>query len=287
MKSKKAEALQSYLEKRYDIPFYIRERASNGEISYFIAPANEMQSLFEITVTFRNEIRVVIEIRPQKFAADMISDMFNSSREKRELFLKTVLLIIEKGCRCEMDINGNRHKEFNDSLWAEIWNTFYIRLTKAPVGEEDKPFEDLKLAKEWADITVCLMLSLLNVEKLEDNLTGYHEGGKKKVTATRYERNPVNRKLCIEHNGYRCKICGFDFAEKYGQIGKGFIHVHHIVPVSSMGEGYCINPAEDLIPVCPNCHAMLHTENPPLSPEKLMKIIKQAEGENCEKISTD
>ncbi|MBK9012922.1 MAG: HNH endonuclease [Saprospiraceae bacterium] len=59
--------------------------------------------------------------------------------------------------------------------------------------------------------------------------------------------------------------------KKYGGIGKDFIHVHHIVPISKPGEKYEIDPINDLIPVCPNCHSMLHTTNPPLKIEKLRK----------------
>ena len=49
-----------------------------------------------------------------------------------------------------------------------------------------------------------------------------------------------------------------DFENMYGELGKGFIHVHHIVPISMIGKEYKIDPIKDLVPVCPNCHAMLH-----------------------------
>jgi 5-methylcytosine-specific restriction protein A len=64
--------------------------------------------------------------------------------------------------------------------------------------------------------------------------------------------------LCIEHNRPVCSICGFDFEEKYGPRGKGFIHVHHVIPIHQIGKEYKIDYRKDLIPVCPNCHAMLH-----------------------------
>lgn len=49
-----------------------------------------------------------------------------------------------------------------------------------------------------------------------------------------------------------------DFEKQYGELGKGFIHVHHIVPISTIGGNYRIDYEKDLVPVCPNCHAMLH-----------------------------
>jgi len=61
-----------------------------------------------------------------------------------------------------------------------------------------------------------------------------------------------------QKHGTACAVCGIDFEKVYGELGKGFIHVHHTVPIHTIGEEYTINPEKDLIPVCPNCHAMLH-----------------------------
>jgi len=66
-----------------------------------------------------------------------------------------------------------------------------------------------------------------------------------------------------------------NFASVYGGVGDGFIHVHHIVPVSVIGTGYIINPIDDLVPVCPNCHAMLHRKDPPYSVEEMKLIIRK------------
>lgn len=60
-----------------------------------------------------------------------------------------------------------------------------------------------------------------------------------------------------EKYGYRCAVCGFDFYETYGEIGKNFIHIHHLKPLADLG-GEQEVAVDDLRPVCPNCHAMLH-----------------------------
>ena len=63
-----------------------------------------------------------------------------------------------------------------------------------------------------------------------------------------------------------------DFGEVYGDLVKGFIHVHHIVPISTQkGERHRIDPENSLVPVCPYCHAMLHKGR--LSIEELKEII--------------
>lgn len=99
------------------------------------------------------------------------------------------------------------------------------------------------------------------------------EGQKQKVYVNAFERNPKARKQCIEHYGATCSICEFDFENTFGDIGKGFIHVHHLIPLSNLNRKYEVDPIQDLLPVCPNCHAMLHTENPPLKPEELKEIV--------------
>ncbi len=107
----------------------------------------------------------------------------------------------------------------------------------------------------------------------EDKL--FTEGSIKKVTVNQYERNSKARKKCIEKHGYNCKVCGMSFEKIYGKIGKGFIHIHHIKPLAGIGKEYELNPIKDLVPVCPNCHAMLHTYDPPLSVEELNNILEK------------
>lgn len=98
------------------------------------------------------------------------------------------------------------------------------------------------------------------------------EGGKKVITVNAYERNTKARRLCIEHWKYNCGVCNFHFEKTYGQLGKNYIHVHHLKPLSEINEEYDIDPVKDLRPVCPNCHAMLHRKQPALSIEELKEI---------------
>lgn len=117
----------------------------------------------------------------------------------------------------------------------------------------------LPLAEEWS----------------EKQSQALWEGAQKAITVNAYERNPKAREQCIEYHGHcRCHICGFDFEAVYGELGRGYIHVHHIVPLSDIKQCYQINPVTDLIPVCPNCHAMLHRRQPPLTAEELKSLLK-------------
>jgi hypothetical protein len=100
----------------------------------------------------------------------------------------------------------------------------------------------------------------------------YVEGACKTVTMNAYERDPKARAACIQHHGVACKVCGFTFGLHFPGVGDGFIHIHHIVPLANIGKAYVVDPVKDLVPVCPNCHAMLHRRNPVHSIEELQRI---------------
>ena len=111
-----------------------------------------------------------------------------------------------------------------------------------------------------------------DVDYPEDNEKLY-EGALITVKANKYERNQKARKECVAKKGYHCLVCGRDFESTYGEIGRGFIHVHHLTPISSIGQEYELNVDTDLAPVCPNCHYMLHRKNPPYTIEELKDIL--------------
>lgn len=102
----------------------------------------------------------------------------------------------------------------------------------------------------------------------------YFEGKTKQVTVNSYERNQLARQQCIEHFGINCQVCNFNFEEKFGELGQNFIHVHHLVEISMIGKEYSVNPKTDLVPVCPNCHAMLHKKKPAFTISELKNLMK-------------
>lgn len=102
------------------------------------------------------------------------------------------------------------------------------------------------------------------------------EGAARKQLVKVYERNRGARLRCVNRWGWCCFVCRFDFEEFYGQLGERFIHVHHLKPLSEIGEEYLLDPEKDLRPVCPNCHAMLHRVVPALTIEQLQELINLA-----------
>jgi 5-methylcytosine-specific restriction protein A len=102
----------------------------------------------------------------------------------------------------------------------------------------------------------------------------YAEGSVKQITVNAYERDPNARRKCVEHFGPKCVICQFDFEEEFGELGRGYIHVHHLKPLGELDKEYRTDPVNDLRPVCTNCHAMLHRRKPALTIEELITIYK-------------
>ncbi|MGE3326323.1 MAG: HNH endonuclease [Acidimicrobiia bacterium] len=102
----------------------------------------------------------------------------------------------------------------------------------------------------------------------------FSEGEAVRVEVNRYERNAEARRRCLDYYGTVCSVCALDFEARYGAIGRGFIHVHHVRDIAQVGKAYEVDPIKDLRPVCPNCHAMLHKTVPAMSVGSLKKRLR-------------
>lgn len=103
------------------------------------------------------------------------------------------------------------------------------------------------------------------------------EGALKSIQVNAYERSAQARDACIQYHKAVCAACEFDFSRAYGAIAKGLIHVHHIVPLSEIRKEYQLNPITDLIPLCANCHAVVHRRTPALSIAELREHLAAAQ----------
>lgn len=100
------------------------------------------------------------------------------------------------------------------------------------------------------------------------------EGELVEMHLTKHERNRDLRKQCIEIHGWKCQACGLDFKEKYGEIGLDYIEVHHLFPISQTDGRHKVDPATELVPLCANCHAMIHRlKGDEMTVEKLQSYI--------------
>lgn len=131
-----------------------------------------------------------------------------------------------------------------------------------------------ELEKEWQTIINKNQI-IINNNTWCKNVVSFKEGNLRETISKSYERNIKARQECLAQKGYSCCICNFNFKDFYGDIGEKFIHVHHLWPISEKkGEEYIINPLRDLVPVCANCHAMIHKRKPLYSLEEMRNIIR-------------
>jgi 5-methylcytosine-specific restriction protein A len=222
------------------------------------------------------------EIQIGNFAGDLLRHMASANSEQQARFLAFAKLVSDNGGRATMAINGSKVDPVQPHTWPGQWNSLDLQVERTPLmidHEDPEKLEDVIIS--WGGNLLGMAVSLLPVEEVEPEesleLRGLPEGTRERIEVNRYERNRINRTLCIAIHGTACLACDVAFLRVYGEMGRDFIHVHHVIPVSRLGSGYVIDPAKDLVPVCPNCHAMLHRHDPPLSIAELRKQIKARE----------
>lgn len=180
----------------------------------------------------------------------------------------------------------------NEDLWAQDDGPVKTLYEVSHCKRLSSPFPMTQLLKrsDGKPISENYGYSYVPVHRLESESESFShpdevghpeqfvEGAVRRVAVNSYERNAKAREACINHYGVSCFVCELNFERTYGEVGRGFIHVHHLKPLGSIGEGCKVDPIEDLRPVCPNCHAMLHRKNPPYAPEELVNLMRRDEG---------
>jgi hypothetical protein len=174
-----------------------------------------------------------------------------------------------------LEIDGKKNK-IDNGLPPELMSaTSFKIIFESAMYDLRKEKELAILEKSLGEVGLLIVLILLPYE-LE--AFGEVEGQKTEVLITKHERSRKNRMLCLAHFGYKCQVCKFDFGESYGETARDFIHVHHIERVSDSGPTV-VNPIKDLVPLCPNCHAVAHLKTPPYLPEEIREFRKRVKDE--------
>ncbi|MDR6742034.1 5-methylcytosine-specific restriction protein A [Herbaspirillum sp. 1173] len=141
----------------------------------------------------------------------------------------------------------------------------------------ERVLTDKLLRKVEGDWYAVDDLNLSAPDEVDPSLK-YIEGAVFQVLINGYERNLEARKKCLDHYGFKCSVCAFDFEEEYGVLGKRYIHVHHLIPLAEIAQEYEVDPIKDLRPLCPNCHAMIHRLGVVRTIEELQEIRQAARG---------
>ena len=269
------DTLADLISDRFGLPVRVLAEKSDEGFAFAITPVG-----IEHTIAFK--IKVVLGWRrlsaiflPGSFAASLVKQMQNADAEKKVLYSIFSSDLTDKGALLNVTINGREVDPINPNDWPEEWTIISLSMQKPQLVIEDHSQYNLNEALPWLYGFWGLCLSLLPLEQVEQHTANETVEGKSLIKKVKsYERNRMNRAACIQIHGSTCLICGFNFDEKYGDLGSGFIHVHHIVPLSEIQKEYVCNPAEDLIPVCPNCHAMIHRKKPVFTPKELRQVVR-------------
>jgi 5-methylcytosine-specific restriction protein A len=138
-----------------------------------------------------------------------------------------------------------------------------------PSQDQNAAFEDL--------LSLLIgLFGLLAGNQLEpDEFEFRREGDSKTVLANVYERSRFNRKVAIKIHGLVCFGCDFNFESFYGPIGRGVVEVHHTLPVHLMSHSRVVDPRSELVPLCSNCHTMIHKVDPPYTVAELRGFIQR------------
>jgi 5-methylcytosine-specific restriction protein A len=217
---------------------------------------------------------------PGPYAATLISQMGQTGAIARSNFSRFTETLILNRAALHFAVNGKGQDPLSPTSWPDEWSRLELRLKKSPatVNTEEADQNDQEVAN-WLSAFLRLVIFLIPTEIVEEDVIqpdGMPEGALMRVEVNRYERSGINRANCIAIHGCRCKACGFSFENSYGALGGGYIHVHHVTPVSKLGAGYIVDPWTDLVPLCPNCHAMVHRADPPMQVSELQKVIERA-----------
>lgn len=234
---------------------------------FIISIVGSEQEYFKVEVYLRNNSRLKITVKPEKYGASLVTNMGFASSANKEAFCKIWESLSSNDLTVKINneiFTKERFLDFND-----IWREFELNYSVFPLDDsENEPKE--KIVAEYVLSIYAMIFSLISFE-----IEGFTEGKEYKVLSSKHERNPLNRRICLDAKGYKCSVCGILMEDIYGSIAKRFIEVHHSNPVADMDENYVVKPIKELHPVCPNCHAMLHRKKPPYTIDELRKIVSQ------------
>lgn len=181
----------------------------------------------------------------------------------------------------EVGINGQEVVAEEPYNWPQEWRRLTIRaIGPLMVLDAHDTVQVIDIVDKAVLPFLGIVFTLVGIEDFETSgFSGVAEGTPYETMSTRYERKQLNRTACIALKGACCHACGFNFEDAYGDIGRGYIEVHHIVPVSRLGSGYILNIDDDLVPLCSNCHSIAHRRYPPYSVQEIIDMISRTNGE--------
>lgn len=250
--------------------------AGNEEIE-LVPSDHEPSQSFRLRTTLGWK-SVEVSFEPGAYASALVASMSIASEEAKLVCQSVLQSAIADGADVTLVIDGIRYSSTDREPWDRPWSTCTASLSRGQLDiNNGDNAADMQLLLTWTARLAAAMFALLPLapdeEEVPQQLSGYPEGAMSKAVVNRYERDRRNRAAALAIHGYRCKACDCLMAEKYGLQAATLVEVHHTTPVHALGAVYLINPRTDLVPLCPNCHSVVHTRNPPLSIEEIRTLL--------------
>lgn len=265
----------------YGLPVNV-EQIRRDEKNDFHFRIYEIQSFptligFDIDLNWR-EIKSRLSSPSHAVNSGIFDQWRQTLKANYEIFQKYYSALVSTGNSLKFVINQDKYSQIAEEQLSIPWLSFSVELCTPYIEVYDRFIIHYEKFKPILVLFWGLILSIVgNLAYFAQD--SYEEGSDYETLVKRYERNPLNRALCIAKHGYRCSVCGINMEKIYGEIGRNFIEVHHIIPISSYVHAKYIDPEKDLVPLCPNCHAMIHRKNPPYSIAELKLIMHHSKGE--------
>lgn len=237
------------------------------------------------TFTLRTVVgwrRIDVHFRPGSFAGDLMEAMGAADETGRRAFGAVLGNCRDSGAEVVLTLNGAVRDPDDEAIWHVPWRSLALTIRKGMLAiNEGDAAEDMRQIEVWTSRAAAAVFAILPVETEEEEgddlppeVVGLPEGAKTRVEVNRYERDRRNRAAALAIHGYACKACDLDMGTRYGPAAAGLIEVHHVTPVSEVGEGYIVDPKMDLLPLCPNCHSVTHRRSPPFTVDELREMLQ-------------
>lgn len=217
--------------------------------------------------------RVKAELRLDRLAADLLR-VIGEADSDRWLQAAQISRAYESlGAKFQILVNGTSVDALTAKESTGNIQTFACTGSLMRASADELSSDVFMVSEALFSFIICLLPLDVDQEPTAElgsvDFAFASEGQKYSVLATRYERSRANRAAAIAVHGSSCVVCQFSFDESYGDLARGYVEVHHLMPVSSMGGERPVDPITELVPLCANCHRMAHRRWPPYTPQEL------------------
>ncbi len=276
------QSVSSILTGTVGLPFAVTMPTATT-IELQLADGNDERATFAILAALIGR-QLQVTFRAGRWAGELVSAMGQTDEEGQRIWVDLVSrCTVGEGARLTMTVNGQPVDARQPASWPSHWQLLTVVLERPRVALDDYDATKMGLttpeiwiARFGAAIAALLPIEELEVGQFEPDI----EGDPRLAAHFRYERSRRNRAAALSIHGYGCFACSTNMEAVYGPLGADFIHVHHENMLADQGGAHQVDPYTDLVPLCPNCHAIAHRRRPPYSVQEIREALAAVPSSN-------